>query len=78
MTRKEIEEKVLHVVAEKTEKTKEELQLSMSFRQDLSFDSLAVLDLIVALEDTFQMTIQDEEAEKIKTINDAVDYIEKQ
>lgn len=75
MTRKEIEEKVFQVVSEKAELPKENLQLQNSFKQDLNLDSLEILDLIMALEDTFQMTIPDEEVENVKTIEDGVNYI---
>lgn len=77
MTQKEIETKVLMLVAEKSALPKESLTMTTNFRQDLGLDSLAIYDLIVALEDTFQMTIPDEEAEKIKTIGDSIGYINK-
>lgn len=75
MTRKEIEEKVFQIVSEKAAIPPQNLKLTSFFTQDLGFDSLARMDLVVAFEDAFHMTIPDEEAEKVKSIGDAVNYI---
>ena len=48
-----------------------------SFKDDLGADSLDIAELVMELEDEFDMEIPDEEAEKINTVGDALDYIEK-
>lgn len=48
----------------------------LTFQEDLGADSLDVVELIMELEDVFSIQISDEDAEKIKTIGDAVDYID--
>ncbi len=78
MTRKEIEEKVLQIVSVKADIPAQNLKLASSFKQDMGFDSLAIMDLVLACEDTFHMTIPDEEAEKLKNIGDAINYITRQ
>lgn len=77
MNKDKIKEKVLQMVSEKIDIPLENLKLENLFIQDLGFDSLGVLDLILAVEEHFQMTIPDEDAENIKTIGDAVEYISK-
>lgn len=73
----DIADKVLQIVSEKSSVPKDRLGMSTTFVQDLSFDSLAKMDFIVTVEDTFQMTIPDEDAEKVKTVGDAVNYLKK-
>ena len=77
MVKTDVAEKVIQIVSEKAAISKDKLTLTSSFTQDLGFDSLARMDLVVALEDAFQLTIPDEDAEKVKTIGDAVSYIKK-
>lgn len=72
---KKVEETVIGIVAEQLNKKKEEIKLSSSFVADLGADSLDTVELVMALEEAFQMEIPDEEAEKIQTIQNAVDYI---
>ncbi len=72
---KKVEETVIGIVAEQLNKKKEEIKLSSSFVTDLGADSLDTVELVMALEEAFQMEIPDEEAEKIQTIQNAVDYI---
>lgn len=73
--RKEVEEKVIEIVATVLAQDKKELNLEYSFKKDLSADSIAILDIMMEAEEKFQITIPDEDAEGIKTIGDAVDYI---
>ena len=54
-----------------------EVTLSASFVDDLGADSLDRVELVMALEEAFDLEIPDEEAEKIRTVQDAIDYIEK-
>jgi len=75
MDAKKVEETVIGIVAEQLNKKKEEIKLSSSFVTDLGADSLDTVELVMALEEAFQMEIPDEEAEKIQTIQNAVDYI---
>lgn len=55
-----------------------EISADTSFIDDLNADSLDTVELVMELEDEFDMSIPDEEAEKLKTIGDAVEYVEKQ
>ena len=48
---------------------------SASFTEDLKADSLAIVELVLALEETFKIEIPDEDTEKIKTVGDAINYI---
>ncbi len=71
----EIEEKVSQIVSAQTGIDKSELTLEMSFVDDLKADSLDTVELVMGFEDEFEMSIPDEEAEKIRTIGQAIDYI---
>ncbi len=73
----EIEEKVLQIVSEQLSVDKGELSRETSFVNDLNADSLDTVELVMELEDEFDMTIPDEEAEKLATVGDAIQYIEK-
>lgn len=67
-------DKVKGIVAEQLGVESDDLALETSF-DDLNADSLDVVELIMALEEEFDIEIPDEDAEKIKTVGDAVDYI---
>jgi len=67
-------EKVKAIVTEQLGVDAEEVTLETSF-DDLNADSLDVVELIMALEEEFDIEIPDEDAEKIKTVGDAVNYI---
>ncbi len=75
MERKEIEEKLYDIVSEIVGAPKDELKLETTFVNDLSADSLTIVDIMTRCEDVFQITISDEEAENMKSIGDAVKYI---
>ena len=73
----EIEEKVVQIVAEQLSVDKATIKRDTSFQDDLNADSLDVVELVMELEDEFDLSIPDEEAEKLKTVGEAIDYIAK-
>jgi acyl carrier protein len=70
-----IEERVKKIVAEQLGVKEEDVQPSASFVEDLGADSLDTVELVMALEEEFETEIPDEEAEKITTVQLAIDYI---
>ena len=70
-----IEERVKKIVAEQLGVREEEVQTSASFVEDLGADSLDTVELVMALEEEFDIDIPDEAAEKITTVESAVDFI---
>ena len=74
-TEAEIEEKVYQIVSEQMGIDKSELTRETSFVDDLNADSLDTVELVMEFEDEFEMSIPDEEAEKIRTIGQTVSYI---
>ena len=75
MTSDEVEGKVLSIVGEQMAINKAEITRETSFVNDLNADSLDIVELVMEFEDNFEMSIPDEEAEKIKTVGQAIDYI---
>ena len=73
----EIEEKVIQIVTEQMSVDKNEVSRETSFVNDLNADSLDTVELVMELEDEFDLTIPDEEAEKLKTVGEAIEYIRK-
>jgi len=71
-----IEERVFNIVSEKLDKPREQLTKEMSFVNDLGADSLDQVELVMDFEDEFDLSIPEEEAQKIVTIADAITYIE--
>jgi len=76
MTREEILTKVKGVVSEKLNVGEDQVTGDAKFVEDLGADSLDQVELIMALEDEFELKIPEEEAEKLTTIGSAVDFIE--
>jgi len=70
-----IESKVKTIVAQQLGVDEAELSLETSFTNDLNADSLDTVELVMELEDQFDVSIPDEEAEKIQTVGQAVSYI---
>ncbi len=68
-------EKVKEVIVDQLGVEDESIKLDTSFIDDLGADSLDIVELIMALEEEFDMQIPDSEAEKISTVNDVVEYI---
>ena len=71
-----IEEQVKNIVAEQLGVKEDEVTNAASFVDDLGADSLDTVELVMALEEEFETEIPDEEAEKITTVKEAIDYIE--
>jgi len=72
----DVEAKVKAIVAEQLGVDQAEITRETSFVSDLNADSLDTVELVMEFEDEFDMSIPDEEAEKIQTVGQAVDYIE--
>ncbi|TDB39916.1 MAG: acyl carrier protein [Actinobacteria bacterium] len=75
MSNEEILQKVTEVIVEQLNADEADVTLEASFIDDLGADSLDIVELVMALEESFGVSIPDEEAEGIKTVGDAVDYI---
>ena len=73
----EVAEKVKQIVSEQLGVEESEVTPSAAFTDDLGADSLDQVELVMALEEAFSMEISDEEAEKIRTVQDAINYVEK-
>ena len=71
----EIEQRVKKIVAEQLGVSDDEVKKEASFVEDLGADSLDTVELVMALEEEFETEIPDEEAEKITTVQLAIDYI---
>lgn len=71
----DVEKKVKDIIASQLEVSPEKLVPNASFIDDLKADSLAVVELVLALEQEFKLTIPEEDTEKIKTVGDAIGYI---
>ena len=69
-------DRVSKVIVDRLGVDESEVKLEASFREDLGADSLDVVELVMELEDEFDMEISDEDAEKIATVGDAISYIE--
>jgi acyl carrier protein len=72
---KTVESKVIEIVSEQMGVDKAEISRETSFINDLNADSLDTVELVMEFEDAFDMSIPDEEAEKIQTVGAAIDYI---
>lgn len=70
-----IEDKVIEIVSDQMGVDKSEITRETSFVNDLNADSLDTVELVMEFEDEFELSIPDEEAEKIQTVGQAIDYI---
>ncbi|HTC93325.1 MAG TPA: acyl carrier protein [Terriglobales bacterium] len=77
MAEKNVEDKVKQIIVEQLGVDEGEVTPSASFVDDLGADSLDTVELVMAFEEAFDIEIPDEDAEKIKTVKDAIDYIAK-
>lgn len=71
-------ERVTKIIVDRLGVDESEVTLEASFKDDLGADSLDVVELVMELEDEFGMEISDDDAEKISTVGDAVNYIKSQ
>ena len=71
----EIQVKVIQIISEQLGKDESEIEMSSHFIEDLDADSLDTVELVMALEEEFEVDIPDEAAEKITTVQSAVDFI---
>jgi acyl carrier protein len=75
MTEQEIEAKVIEIVAKQMGAEKGSISRATNFVTDLNADSLDTVELVMEFEDEFDTTIPDDQAEKIQTVGQAIDYI---
>lgn len=71
-----VEEKVREIVAEQLGVAADEVSAEKHFIDDLGADSLDIVELVMAMEESFEIEIPDEDAEKIQTVRDAINYIQ--
>jgi acyl carrier protein len=71
-----VQARVKEIVCEQLSVSAEEVTPEASFIEDLGADSLDIVELVMALEEEYEMEISDEDAEKIKTVQDVITYIE--
>ena len=72
----DIEAKVIEIVAEQMGRDQSEITRETSFVNDLNADSLDTVELVMEFEDQFELSIPDEDAEKIQTVGQAIEHIE--
>lgn len=71
-----VEGRVKEIICEQLGVNEDEVTPDASFIEDLGADSLDIVELVMALEEEYEMEISDEDAEKIKTVQDVINYIE--
>jgi acyl carrier protein len=72
-----VDQKMIDIIVEQLSVEKEKVVPNASFVDDLGADSLDLVELIMAMEEGFDIEIPDEDAEKISTVQDAIDYVNK-
>jgi acyl carrier protein len=73
----EISAKVKQIIKEQLDVDEKDIKPESAFIDDLGADSLGLVELVLAFEEAFEIDIPDEDTEKIRTVQDAVDYIQK-
>ncbi len=73
-----VEQKVIDIVCEHLAVSKEKITRATKFIEDIGADSLDIVELIMELEEEFDIQIPDDQSEKIKTVGEAIDYIERE
>ena len=76
-TERSIEDRIMDIVSDKLDKPRDSLSKDMSFVNDLGADSLDTVELVMELEEEFDINIPDDVAEKIQTVGQAIDHISK-
>jgi len=71
------DKKIKQIIAEQLGLNEDEVSLESSLIDDLGADSLDIVELVMAMEEEFEMEIPDEDAEKIATVNDVIEYVKK-
>ncbi len=72
-----MEEKVIKIISDAIKVDSSQISLASNFREDLNLDSLDIVELVMKMEDEFKIDISEEESEKLKTVQDVVNYINK-
>jgi acyl carrier protein len=75
MTAEQVEQKVKQIIVEQLGVPEEQVDKTASFVDDLGADSLDIVELVMAFEEGFDMNVPDEDAEKMKTVGDSIQYI---
>ena len=78
MSDEQIRQKVIDIVCEPLAVHKDQVKDTTSFVEDIGADSLDIVELVMELEEEFDIQIPDDQAEKIKTVGEAIDYIERE
>jgi acyl carrier protein len=73
-----VEERVIEIVCDNLGVSKDQVKRETKFQEDIGADSLDIVELVMELEEEFEITIPDDQAEKIKTVGEAIDFIEKE
>ena len=72
---RDIEAEVKRIIKEQLDVDEKDIKLEATFIDDLGADSLGLVELVLAFEETFEIDIPDEDTEKIRSVNDAIEYI---
>jgi acyl carrier protein len=75
MTPEQVEQKVKEIIVEQLGVDEAQVDKTASFVDDLGADSLDIVELVMAFEEAFKLDVPDEDAEKLKTVGDAIQYI---
>jgi acyl carrier protein len=73
-----VEERVIEIVCENLGVNREQVTRQTSFQEDVGADSLDIVELVMELEEEFEITIPEEHVDKIRTVGEAIDYIERE
>ena len=75
MSERDIETEVKRIIKEQLDVDEKDIKLEATFIDDLGADSLGLVELVLAFEESFEIDIPDEDTEKIRSVNDAIEYI---
>ena len=76
MAERDIEAEVKRIIKEQLDVDEKDIKPEATFIEDLGADSLGLVELVLAFEEAFEIDIPDEDTEKIKTVQDAIDYVQ--